>query len=340
MRKISFLILSFVFFTKSFSQNTKSCDKSVIDKTYSYSSIHGSLRVMINKVPKEKLFDDAFFNDLLKNIVDDVKFSDKEKVQLFYLMQKKIGFAFSGVAFIPPKQNYFMNHNGKVYTFQKTHVVLKTAKAKSKTFLNIAETYRVSDAILAGNALLLATLINPDSVVKKLHAYTKESVIMQSKNANIFNHYVCMSASLVKDSIITKNLIANLEKNASPEMKEDWLCALYSKVNPLSTLQKYILNEKEAKNALAVQTAVCIIYDKVPETSFEKSVNNILKSISEKEKWKQDILKNALSKKYPFNYSLANNDKIVTKVWEGVLAEQFSNGLLITNGALTEIDED
>ena len=77
----------------------------------------------------------------------------------------------------------------------------------------------------------------------------------------------------------------------------------------------------------------------MPEASYETSLKDILKSISEKEKWKKDILKNMLDKKYSFNYSLANNDKIVTKVWDGVTAQQFANGLLISNGTLTEFDE-
>ncbi|MBX3162856.1 MAG: hypothetical protein KF900_00085 [Bacteroidetes bacterium] len=340
MQKFSFLILGFAFLVKGFSQTVKPCDKEVLNKTYTYANIDGILRNIISKVPQEKLFGDDYFNNLLKTIVDDRKLSEKEKVQLFYLMQKKIGFAFSGVAFIPPKQNYFMNHSGRVYTFQKTHAVLTTINAKAQVYLDIAETQRSSDALLAGNALLLATLISPETSAKKLRTYTKETVIKQSKNANVFNHYVCMSASLVQDSVIVKNLIANLEKSASAEMKEDWLCALYSKINPLITLQKYILGEKDKRNALAIQTALCIIYDKVPETSYATSLKSILNAIPEKEEWKQELLKNVWSKKYPYNYSLANNEKLISKIWEGVSVQQCSEGYLITNGALTEIDED
>ena len=339
MRKISLLLL-FLFSTlifTGFSQGNKNGDKATLGKTYSYGSVYAGLRNMIDKPNKSNYFSDDFFNDLLKKILQDPKFSDKEKIQLFYLMQKKIGYAFSGISYLPPQQNYFTNHTGKVYTYQKTQVSLKGLNYNPAAFLKIAETYRTSDALLSANALLLASLINPDSAVKKLQFFTKGNVIKEAKNGAIFNHYACLSAALAQDSIVVKNLTKNLNTFTSKEWIEDVLCALYAKSNPLSLIKQYIINEKNERNGLAIQTALCVLAGKIPEPSFERSLQGIEKSVNEK--WKKDILNNVLAKKYLFDYSLASNDKVTTKVWEGFTVQVYNDGVLITNGIFTEFDE-
>jgi len=313
------------------------CNKDVIGKTYSYGSIYGSLKGLVDKPSKENYFNDEFFNDLLVKLLQDKKFSEKEKVQMFYLMQKKIGYAFAGASYLPPEQNYFASHQGKVYTYQKMSVSLKSAGVSPSPYLKIAETYRTSDAILSANALLLATLINPDSALKKLHTLSKDHVIKEAKNANIFNHYVCMSASLVQDSIVVKNLVKNLGSFTVNEWIEDDLCALYAKSNPLSLLKTYLMSEKNEKNGLAIQTALDVIIEKAPKASFENTVKSLRSIMSEK--WKKDILGNMLDNKYQANYSLCNPKKVVTKVWDGVTVQSCPDGLLITNSALTEFDE-
>lgn len=336
MRKLYPVLLLLFFAVPVFSQS-KICDKNVINKSYSYSSVYGALKILIDKPSKADYFSDDFFNDLLQKIILDVKFSDKEKVQLFYLMQKKIGYAFSGVAYLPPKQNYFLNHQGKVYTYQKTALSLKHLNYNPAPFLKIAETYRTSDAILASNALLLATLLNSDSAVKKLRTFTKENVIKEAKNALIFNHYVCLSAALVQDSIIVKNLIKNVSGFSSNEWVEDALCALYAKTNPLSVIKNYLLSEKNEAHALAIQTAVCIISEKAPEAAFAPNIENIRKACNEK--WKKEIFTNILDKKYQDKYSLTSATTMVTKVWERVAVQNCPEGLLITSGTFTEFDE-
>ena len=336
MRKIITVLLFSVLTVNLFSQ-AKSCDKTIINKSYTYASIYGALTALIDKPSKANYFSDDFFNDLLKKIILDKKFSDKEKVQLFYLMQKKIGYAFSGVSYLAPNQNYFATHEGKVYTYQKTRLSLKSLNYDPAAFLKLAETYRTSDAILSSNAVLLATLLNADSAVKKLRVFTKESVIKESKNPNIFNHYVCLSASIIQDSSVVKNLVKNLVTFNVNEMVEDALCALYAKVNPLSLIKTYLLSEKNERHGLAIQTAVCIMYTKLPEAAFKPNLESITKAVNEK--WKKDILVNILDKKYDFNYSLTSTTKVVTKVWDGVTVQPCPEGILIVTGNFSEFDE-
>src|SRR4051812_13727466 len=110
----TFLALTFTVLTVSALAQGRNINKLTLETTYSYNEIHKSLRDLVDNVKRENYFSDAFFNGMLKKILLDKQFTAKEKVQLFYLMQKKLGFAFVGVNYLPPKQNYYIFHMGKV----------------------------------------------------------------------------------------------------------------------------------------------------------------------------------------------------------------------------------
>ena len=93
MKNITLIFLFLLLSIKSYSQG-RPINKLTLETTYSYVEIHKSLRDLIEQADKSSYFDDAFFNSLLKKIILDKQFTDEEKVQLFYLMQKKLGFAF------------------------------------------------------------------------------------------------------------------------------------------------------------------------------------------------------------------------------------------------------
>jgi hypothetical protein len=334
MKKL-FSLLFFIVLLNGYSQ-VRNVNKLTLESTYSYKEIHKSLRDLIDGNPKENYFDDDFFNNLLKKIVLDKQFTEEEKAKLFYLLLKKIGYAFAGVEYVPPKQNYFTYHQGKVYILQKTKSVLKDLNYNATGLLQVVDSNYIQDPILASNALLLSTLLDSDNTLKTLDHYSKADVIMQSKNPDIFNHYVCLSASITQDTLIRMNL----EKNIAAFTKEGWLedvfCALYSKNNPVAIIKTYITKEKNPQNDLTIQTALCALSDKVPPASFQQSVKTLM--TSSKEKWKNDLLKNVLAKKIPFNYGLTSKDQLVTKVWDGVIISSYLDGILISNGTLMEFD--
>ena len=335
MKKFFLLILSLSFFTKGFSQG-RPINKLTLETTYSYVEIHKSLRDLIEQADKSSYFDDEFFNALLKKIVLDKQFTDKEKVQLFYLMQKKLGFAFVGVNYLPPKQNYFNFFMGEILTWQKTRLSLKDLNYDPSSLLVLVDSFRTRDAIVASNALLLATLLNADASAKSLEHFSEGQIILESKNSDIFNHYLCISAALKQDSLITKNLVKNVLSFKSEPFIEDVLCAIYTKNNLVSTIKDYILQEQNPQNELGVQTALCALSAKVPPATFQKSVKSFISET--KELWKKDICKNILANKIPFNYSITNKEQIVTKKWDAVVLSLYADGALMTNGTLLEFD--
>ncbi|PBQ31981.1 hypothetical protein CNR22_09430 [Sphingobacteriaceae bacterium] len=336
MKKIYFCFLVITFFTRAFSQG-RNINKLTLETTYSQVEIHKSLRDLITQAEKSSYFDDAFFNGLLKKIMLDKQFSAKEKVQLFYLMQKQLGFAFVGVNYLPPKQTYFNFFSGEVLTWQKTRLSLRELKYDPAELLALLDSNWKSDPIVASNALLLSTLLNSEATAKALQQYSNYEVILQAKNPDILNHYLCLSAAVKQDTIVTANLAKNALRFTSENYIEDALCALYSKNNSVITIKTYILQEANSQNDLSIQTALAALYSKVPPATFGKSVQSFIEE--SKDKWKKELLKNILANKIPFNYSLANKEQIVTKTWEGVTLSLYNDGALISNGTLLEFDE-
>jgi hypothetical protein len=335
MKKTGFLVLSFCLFIKLQSQ-VRNVNKLTLESCYTYSEIRKPLSDLVDASDKSSYFDDDFFNSFLKKIITDKQYSDKEKVQVFYLMQKKLGYAFVGVAYLPPRQSYFDFHLGQVMTWQKTKASLKDLNYDPSALLTLVDSNRVHDAILASNALLLATLLNTDSVIKKLEFYSSSETIMRSKNPGIFNHCVCLCASLLQNEHIVNNLVFNLANFRQREAIEDVLCALYSKNNPVSSIKDYILSEKDPKNALCIETALCALAERVPEATFQKSVKGFISE--SKDKWKTDLCKNILAKKIPYNYTLSSKDQVVSKAWGTVQINVYAEGFLISNGLMLEFD--
>lgn len=335
MKKLLLFIFCCSLFYTSFSQS-RPINKLTLETTYSYVEIKESLRDFIDKEDRPSYFDDAFFNNLLKKILQDKNYSDKEKVQLFYLMQKKLGFAFVGINYLPPKLNYFNFFKGEILTWQKTRASLKALNINPSHFLKIADSAFSKDPILSSNALLLAMLVNPDISYKKVVQYSKGEVILKSKYPDIFNHMVCLCAGIKQDSVMIENLVNNVLNFKKESQIEDALCALYAKPNSVVTIKDYILKEQNPENDLAIQTALCALGSIVPDATLKKSIKSFISET--KEPWKKEILKNILNDKVPFNYSLANPLQIVTKKWEGIILSLYTDGALISNGALLEFD--
>jgi hypothetical protein len=311
-------------------------DKATLQNTYSYTEIHPSLRAVVDEAGKSEYFNDEFFNAKLKKIISSRAFTEKEKVQMFFLMQKKIGFAFFGVEYLPPKQNYFEYHSGKIYTYQKTKLALKDLNYDVLSMLRLVDSNITRDPIVASNALLLAALLNSDSTVSRVAYWSDANRILASGNPGIFNHYVCLSASILQNAQVAAHLSDNMSLFKDCGMIEDAICALYSKNNPVSEIRKYLLMEKNPTNALAVQTAICVITMKLPSASSQLNIKTLITDVQEK--WKADILRDELNNKIPYHYKLASANLLVTKNWKGATVKQFADGILVNYGAVQEFD--
>lgn len=336
MKKGHILLLLLVFFVSDFFSQTRAVNKLTLEKTYTYSQIAKTLRDTIDKNPKTSYFNDDFFNRYLKRVVSNKKYSEKQKAQLFYLMQKRVGYAFFGADYVPPKQSYFTHHSGKTFILDATKKSLVALKYNIKGLMQIVDSNYKKDGLLAGNALLLASLLNSEAILKKLENYTKAEVILTAKNPDIFNHYACMAASVAQNTVIAANLGNNLFVFKKECMLEDVFCAIYSHDNFVTIMKKYILAEKNPENDLSIETALCALAAKVPRASVEKSIQSLIDEAQEH--WKIDLCRQLLFGKIPFGYALSSEDQLMTKLWEGVNETVYTDGRIILNGSLMEFD--
>lgn len=335
MKKLLVFALALLLLQQGFCQ-LRNVNKLTLESTYTQTEIHKSLRDLVDANEKSSYFDDAFFNGMLKKIVIDKRFAEKEKVFLFYLMQKKLGFGFFGVAYLPPKQNYYECQAGKMLTYDKTAADFKELHYNVRALLTLVDSNLQKDVLVASNALLLATLLNPDSCVKALERYSEFETITHSKHPDIFNHYVCLSASLIQSPVVVEHLLQNLDRFEKAEYKEDVLCAIYSKTHSFSKIKDYILSEKNPNNDLSIQTALCVLAAKVPQATYEKSLKSFISE--SKDKWKTELMRKILKNEFTSDYRLSNAELIVTKIWPGVTASVYSEGVLISDGSLLEFD--
>lgn len=330
------IVLAFCFYASVSMSQGRRIAPATLETTYSYTQIHKTLRDLVDANSRPAYFDEKFFNAMLKKTLQDQRFSLKEKVQIFYLMQKKLGYSFVGIQFLPPKQNYYEFHVGKAFTLQQTRADLKDLGMDIRPLIELADTSFAKDPILASNAILLATILNSKGALGRIRELTRAEFIMASVNPSIVNHYACVSASLSQDSVVVRNLTNNLKIFTNEEMLEDVFCALYTEINPVVTMREYILAEKNQENDLSIQTALCALAGKVPDASVKESTRSLV--AQSKEKWKTDLLKTLLSDGIPFHYSLSSDKELVTKTWDGVHVSVYNDGTLITNGNILEFD--
>lgn len=335
MKRNLLLVVCSLAWLATFSQS-RPINKLTMQTTYSQVDISKSLRDFIDQQKREDFFNDDYFNSFLKDVLEDKSHSGQEKVQLFYLMLKKIGYAFVGVNYLPPKQNYYVFHLTKIASLEKTMNFLQASKIDVTPFLLLTDEYKTNDPVISSNALLLAMLINPEKTTKLLYKMTLASSLQRSKNPLIINHYACLAASLASDTVVTANLKANLFALKKEAMLEDVICALYSKQGPLSTIKDYILKETNEMNDLAIQTALCVLQTKVSSAAFQQNVKSI--SAAATEPWKKQILDDVFNKKYPYCYLLTADDKVTNKAWDGVQMSVYLDGILISNNTLLEFD--
>ena len=308
----------------------------VYEKSYSHTKISKSLRDLVNQNEKQVYFRDEFFNSMLRKTLEDPQYTSDEKVRIFYLMLQKLGYGFAGVEYVPPRQSYFAHHLGKIYVLEKTSRSLSGVKFGVSDVLRVMKKELDQDPLMAGNALLLATMLGRDSAATAINTLLDTAVISSSKMPGILNHYACLSASLSQNDTTVKRLERLLTGLKKEEMIEDALCALYSKNNPVTPIQKYVISENNPANDLAIQTALNALSFRVPDASYRHSIKTLLATT--RMRWKEELLRKLLNNDIPFNYSLTNADTLVTKSWDGVVVSTYLNGTLISIGEFMEFD--
>ena len=318
------------------SAQVRPINKNTLNSTYSVKQIPASITAIIDATVRAEYFKDDFFNTTLSSFISSTNFSVREKVWLFYLMQKKIGYGFAGVEYLPPDLNYFDFMSGKIKLYITTKQALSRLKGDPKPFIALGDSLIHSDILLASNAYLLAQLIDSKSTNAHLAQLITATKFTTHKNSFIINHYLCLALAIAQDDKNTDVLKKCLDTYTHPEMIEDVLCALYTRQAPVALIRKYVLKETDPKNEVAIQTALCALAAKVPEASFKESLTSLQKEV--KEEWKKKIIERALTNGEVQIYMLTKKDQVVIKIWKGVEFTEYTDGHFVFVNGLMEFD--
>lgn len=335
MKKLLLLLICTVLFLSAFSQS-RPINRLTMQTTYCMVDINKTLRDFVDEQNRENYYNDDFFNNMLKDVLEDQRFTAYEKVHIFYLMLRKLGYSFVGVNFIPPKQNYYIFHLSKVMVLEKTRDLLSTSGIDEKPFLQLADESKTNDPIVSSNALLLASLINPAKTTPLLRKLSQLTQLQRSKNQGIINHYICLAASINPDSVVSANIKNNIFTFKQEGMIEDALCAYYAKQNPLTAIKDYVLHETNQLNDLAIETALCALYSKVSDAAFKQNVKSMATAATEP--WKKELLEKIATDKIPYHYGLTSEEQLTPKAWDGVQMSLYTDGTLISNNTLLEFE--
>jgi len=311
-------------------------NKNTLNNTYTVKQVPSHLQAIIEATPRAEYFKDNFYNATLSAFIANAKYNTREKVWLFYLMQKKLGYGLAGVEYLPPDINYYDFMTGKTKLYLATKQALQQSKADAKAFVALGDSVFNSDVILACQAYLLAQLIDTKSTNPHLLQLISSGKVTAHKYPFIVNHYLCLAIAIAQDDKNSHVLKKCLETYTHPEMIEDVLCALYVKQAPVSLIKKYILHEANPKNEVAIQTALCALAAKVPEASFKESLTSLSKEV--REDWKKKIIERALNNGEIQLYMLTKKDQIVIKIWQGVEFTEYADGQFVYINGFMEFD--
>lgn len=329
MKKIFLLILSLLLVTITKADNCKDSPEAYTNK-----NISKKIKQLVNKNPRQKYLKDSFFNSFLYDVLTNKKLTEAEKVQAFYLMQKNIGYAFGGVGFLPPKNNYYSTFMNMPGAYDKTIEFLKDKHYDIKPLLELVDTNYKSDVLLASSAMLLATLANPKKAEPALVNYTNYDFIAATQVPFIFNHYVCVCACFVQNQQIVVNLTANLYLLDSEEAEEDALCGIYSKANSFSIVDEYLKKISNSSKKLAFESGLNIIYSSFGAEKYKEVLRTTIATTNMP--WKKELCQNIVDGKIRYDYNIASLDQMMVKVWDGVRLTLCEDGILINNNGLIE----
>lgn len=323
-------------FTLHLSAQVRPINKNTLNNTYTVKQIPAGLVATIDATVRAEYFKDDFYNTTLSGILSNSKYTTREKTWLFYLMQKRIGYGFVGVEYLPPDLNYYDFMSGKIKVYTATRQSLAAIKGDPKPFIALGDSLMATDVVLAGNAYLLAQLLDSKTTNHHLTQLLASGKLLTNKFGFVLNHYVCIALAIAQDDKNADVLKKCLDTYSHPEMIEDVFCALYSRQAPVALIRKYILREVDPKNEVAIQTALCALAAKVPEASFKESLTSLSKEV--KEEWKKKIIERALNNGEIQLYMLTKKDQVVIKIWKGVEFTEYTDGHFVFINGFMEFD--
>lgn len=288
--------------------------------------VSGKSLEIVGPMGVKDLIQDDYFLKNLSEILKRDDFTEDDKVDVFYLMLKKIKWSFSGVLDIPPKYDYRMLFNNYAGIFVSYQKFLKSLNYNGKGLLEIAKRDYKSNVMHASNALLLAAILDPQSFIQDISFFLDFRHIQESQFADIFLHYICLATTLTLKLEYVLQLSDFLNQEISEEAKEDLLCSLSIYALPESMKRVFVFLAKphESGEDLAVETGMIVLNKRTPPQYFQQMKEQLMEVNPDLKKSFAELEKNN------FTSCITQKQGTFLKTWDDVDITLYDDGMFIS----------
>lgn len=279
----------------------------------------------IAKHTPENLAKNAYFIRAFRDLVQNTKMNATEKALGFFLMKRSFGWGFDGTRYIPPGASYYKAFQGEVIFHYRISQASADLAINVDSLLDLAQNKYKEDVLLAGNALLLATILDKKKASKTVHSFLAMSKIKQAQVPEILHNYVSHSILFVINADDIKILTQNLNQLKPKESKEEiiTILAIYPAPSSIEAITKYVCSEDDPNNNLAIETSILALKNALPTSKLKATVQEIRSHI--KGTWKEKIFNQIIN-------STSNHDSVEgsLKSWSFASLTIYQNGVMVT----------
>lgn len=188
------------------------------DKKPSY-PVEPTAAAFVARFDRRALLEDPVFLKALEDLARS-DLTPEAQADAFALLQRQLGWLFSGAVRVFPKLGYAETQAQVLTTyFQYQEQLPKDLKVGP--LLDLARTARAAHPLRGSNALLLATILNHNAAQEAVTKAIDLKLVESAPVPAIDLHNLCLAAALTRDPRVVAALLAFLPKIESEESRED-----------------------------------------------------------------------------------------------------------------------
>ncbi len=270
------------------------------------------------------LAQDDYFIKVFRDLIQSRNLTTEEKVAAFFLMKRSFGWGFDGTVFIRQGDTYFKTFKGELIFHARIGTAVQDLKIDAAPYLAFVQSHSGTDVLLAGNALLMAAIVDKSTSKPTIQSFANLDRAAQTQIPEIIFNYMCHSLVFAMDDAIVPSLVRILNEYPSEETKEDIinLLAIYVNTEGHDAIFQYLTDESDPANDLAIETGIQALQKIVHPDELNLKIHKLLEQASGT--WKEALIKRLTSS--PSRYSLEG----MTKIWGFASIIVVDDGYVVT----------
>lgn len=239
----------------------------------------------------EQLVEDEFFLATLRRLLDDEGWTAAERVDAFYLMQRKIGMGFTGWADLPPRWGYGDVFWRRADIFDAYRAALSDLEIDGRAYVAVARDSYREHPVRMGNALLLTALLDRRATQGVLDILTDPHRLAGSPVPPIAVHYLALSAAVSGDRRRVAALGPLLAEVPFEESREDLIYALaYRTAGPevLAVFEAHVAASAQRGFDLSTGAALTALHRQLDHDDYRQAHMRAM-AASDDEAWRAAV---------------------------------------------------